>query len=71
MLHSEAYEKETRTLHGVVVGIESYKIGDRFYCHLSNVDPGATIARTQGTTREEAIQIALARANERLTTTSR
>jgi hypothetical protein len=66
MLRSEHYQRERRTIGGVEVSIESYKIGDSFYCHLSNVEPGATIARTEAPTREEAINKAIAHATEKL-----
>jgi hypothetical protein len=46
--------------------VNSYKIGDRFYCHVENTDPGATIARAEGSTKDEAIRIALSKAGLRL-----
>lgn len=67
MFNAEDYHVETRELSGWKVNITSYKIGDWYHCHISNVDPGATIARTDGSTREEAMQVALAKAYERLT----
>lgn len=44
------------------VNVVSYKLGDRFYCTVDNVSPGAWIARTEGTTQEEAEKKALDRA---------
>ena len=66
MLKAEDYRVDTQEVNGQKVNITSYKIGDRYYCHVANVDPGATIARTDAPTQQEAIQAALARARERL-----
>ena len=66
MLNTENYTTETTELSGVRIRVSSYKIGDRFYCHIENTDPGATIARAEGTLREDAVQLALAKARERL-----
>lgn len=42
--------------------VTSYRLGDEFICHVDNVDPGATLCRTSGPTREEAERVALAKA---------
>lgn len=34
--------------------IETYQLGDVFYCSISNTDPGARFARAEGPTREAA-----------------
>lgn len=67
MFKAEDYLVEIKNLSGWKVNITSYKVGDWYHCHIANVDPGATIARTNGSTREEALQTALAKAYERLT----
>ena len=64
---AEKYQREIRELMGVRISVESYKIGDSYHCHLANVDPGATIARSEAVTREEAVEMAIAKASERLT----
>jgi hypothetical protein len=46
--------------------ITSYKIGDAYHCVVDNVDPGAIIARSDGSTRAEAEGKAVTRARERL-----
>jgi hypothetical protein len=46
--------------------ITSYKIGDAYHCVVDNVDPGAIIARSEGSTRTEAEGKAVTRARERL-----
>ena len=66
MLKTENYTTETSELSGVLIRINSYRIGDRFYCHVENTDPGATIARADAVTREDAIHLALAKAGGRL-----
>lgn len=68
MLKSENYRTATREIDGVKINITSYKIGEQFYCHVTNLDPGATIVRAEATTsQEDAEQIALGKAIERLT----
>ena len=66
MLKADDYKIDSRDVAGWPVNITSYRIGQTFYCHIDNVDPGATIARTQGATYDEAVQMALAKATERL-----
>ena len=67
MLKSENYRTTPHEVNGVQINITSYKIGEQFYCHVTNLDPGATIARAEATTsQEDAEQIALSRAIERL-----
>ena len=65
-MKSEDYRAIERELGGVRITIMTYKIGDQFYCHIANADPGATIARAEAATREEAERIALAKASVRL-----
>jgi hypothetical protein len=54
MMKSEDFQERRDELGGWAVNIVSYKIGDRFYCTIDNVDPGARFARAEGATREEA-----------------
>ena len=49
----------------------SYRVGDRYYCTIDNVDPGARFARAEGTTREEAESTALEKAARYLEQTRR
>jgi hypothetical protein len=71
MMRAEDYHVERRELGGLEVNVTSYKIAGWYHCHVANVDPGATIVRTDGETREEAEKLALARALERLSNTVR
>lgn len=66
MAKSENYEVENRELKGTNIVVTSYQIGEKFYCHVTNEDPGATIARTEGSTRESAVSDAMEKAFERL-----
>ncbi|MBI1807559.1 MAG: hypothetical protein HYR76_10965 [Ignavibacteria bacterium] len=66
MLKADDFRVETKEISGWKVNITSYRIGNTGYCHIDNIDPGATIARTEAETQEEAVAAALARARERL-----
>ncbi len=51
------------------INIVSYKLGDQYICTVDNVEPGATLARAEGPTREEAEKKAIQRAEEMLAKT--
>ena len=42
--------------------VTSYRLGTRYICTVDNVDPGATLARVEGATRQEAEAEALSKA---------
>lgn len=63
---TEEYKTEHRVLGGVEVEVLTYKIGEEYFCHVANKDPGATIARAEGATREEAFNAAMSKALQRL-----
>lgn len=65
------YTERKIEIGGWAVNLASYQIGEVFHCKADNVSPGAGIARTQGTSREEAEQKAIARATELLGRTRR
>jgi len=46
--------------------VESYKLGDVYYCTISNVDPGARVARAEGPTKAEAESRAIDKATRYL-----
>lgn len=69
-MKTEDYRVEKKEVAGVMVSVTSYKIGDQFYCHVANLDPGATIARAEAASQISAEQEALAKAAERLKTKS-
>ena len=65
----EAYSRRRTELAGWAVSIETYKLGDVHYCTISNVDPGARIARAQGPTRAAAEETAIEKATRYLAQT--
>jgi hypothetical protein len=66
MLKADDFNVNTREISGLTVNVTSYKIGNKYYCHIDNIDPGATIVRLDGESKEEVIQTALERATQRL-----
>ncbi len=64
----EGHESELTEIHGVEVRVTSYRIGERYFCHVSNADPGATIARGEGDSHDQAREVALSKATRRLPT---
>ena len=70
-MKTENYQSEEREIHGVKVIVASYKIGERFYCHVSNRDPGGRIARVEAASLNEAKEIALSAAAEKLRSVKR
>lgn len=67
----EEHRERKIEIAGWPVNLTSYRIGETFYCTADNVSPGANVARTSGSTREEAEQKAIERATERLGRTKR
>lgn len=65
-MKAEDYRVEERVIDDVPIKITSYKIGGRYHCHVANQDPGATIARAESITRDEAEENAIAKARKRL-----
>ena len=70
-VRSEEFRERRDELNGWAVNIVSYRIGDRFYCTIDNVDPGARFARAEGATRDEAEAAALEKAKRYLQQTRR
>ncbi len=58
-------------IDGWPVNLVSYRIGETFHCKADNVSPGARLARTTGSTRQEAEEAAIARSRELLSRTKR
>ena len=50
----ENYERYKTRIAGFEVEITTYRLGGRYFCRVDNVDPGATIARGNGETLEQA-----------------
>jgi hypothetical protein len=65
----EDYGERRVEIGGWPVNITSYRLGDVFHAKADNVSPGAALARTTGSTREEAENKALERAEQLLART--
>jgi hypothetical protein len=63
------HSRQEREVAGWKVTVETYKLDDVYHCTISNVDPGARIARADGATRQEAEERALEKANRYLAQT--
>jgi hypothetical protein len=63
---AESFSETVQQIGEQPVKVTSYSIGDRYYCHVTNVDPDATIARAHGSSRDEAVNEAVRRATARL-----
>ena len=70
-LRSEDYLRRTDTVAGWPVRIVTYRIGNRHYCHIDNVPPGAAVPRAEGTSCRKAEGAALSKPTERWEKTRR
>ena len=70
-MQAEDYTNRYEEIDGWKVHIVTYKIGDRYYCAIDNVDPGARFARAEGATRDEVEREALEKARRYLKQTRR
>ena len=61
-LKSEDFRETKRELGGWPINVMSYRVGEKWYCTIDNVSPGARFARPEGATREEAENTALEKA---------
>ena len=65
-MKAEDYTERRETIDTWPVHIVTYRIGDKYYCTIDNVDPGARFARAEGATREDAERVALEKAKKYL-----
>jgi hypothetical protein len=63
-LRPEDYRKREESAGQWKLNVVSYKLGDKYLCSVDNVSPGATLARAEGKTREEAEAKALNKARK-------
>ena len=70
-MKAEGYAKRRQPLGDWEIEIETYQLGDVFYCTINNVDPGARFARAEGPTREAAERAALDKAEKYIKQTRR
>jgi hypothetical protein len=68
-VNAEDYTTKRMELDGWPIVIESYHVGDRFFCTISNADPGARFARAEASSAEEAERTALEKARRYLAQT--
>ncbi len=66
MTDVQEYEVQDRQISGTPVKVTSYRLGEVYYCQVANADPGATIARAEGDTRQQAVDAALSKAAKHL-----
>ena len=67
----EDYSNREEEILGWRIRISSYRLRERYHATVENVDPGARIARGEGSTRQEAEGQALEDARRRLERTRR
>jgi hypothetical protein len=67
----QGQSRQQLELAGWPVIVETFRLGDVYHCTISNVDPGARIARADGSTRSEAEQRAIEKATRYLGQTRR
>lgn len=65
-MKAESYHQEKQEINGIPVEVVTYQIGSTWYCHVNNVDPGATIARASGSSRIQARDEAIKKVQKRL-----
>jgi hypothetical protein len=70
-MRAEDYSRRQIELAGWPISIETYKLGDVYHCTIYNVDPGARFARADGSTKMEAEQSAIEKAERYLKQTRR
>jgi len=66
MAGAKNYEVEQLNINAFSVEVTSYQIGEKWYCHVNNIDPGATIVRVEGDSRTFVKAKALEKAEARL-----
>ena len=70
-MKAEEYSRRQIELVGWPISIETYRLGAVYHCTIYNVDPGARFARADGSTKAEAEQTALEKAERYLRQTRR
>jgi hypothetical protein len=70
-MKAEEYQERQLEVSGWPVKLTSYRLDTVWHCTADDVSPGANLARTSGSTREEAEEKALKRAGELLGRTKR
>ena len=68
-MNAEGYTRREQELSGWSILLETYRLGDKYFCTISSVDPGARFARGNGVTKEEAESSAIEKATRYLAQT--
>jgi len=68
-MQPEEYSRRQQEVGRWKINIISYRLGDRYYCTVDNVEPGARLSRGEGETRAEAERIAIEKATTMLSRT--
>ena len=58
-MQTQNFTEEQLEVEGIPIRRTVYQIGDTFYCHIYNADPGATIARASNVDRQAATDEAM------------
>ena len=67
----EEFRQRSLRLAGWDVHLTTYRLGEIWHCKADNDSPGAALARTTGSTREEAEARAIERAERQVAHTRR
>jgi hypothetical protein len=70
-MKAEDYQDRQEKVLDWTINIVSYKLGDRYFCTVDNVDPGARLSKGEGATREEAEAQAVEKATRYIANTRR
>jgi hypothetical protein len=62
----EEYMRRQEEVGRWKMNIISYRFGDRYICTVDNVEPGATLARAEGASRQDAENLAIEKARHML-----
>jgi hypothetical protein len=65
------YAERVLEVEGWPVRLTCYRVGETYYCKADNVSPGAALARSSASTRDEAERAVLERARTMLGRTRR
>jgi hypothetical protein len=66
MMKVEGYTRRQEEVGRWKMNITSYRFGDRYICTVDNVEPGATLSRTEASSREDAERQAIEKARQLL-----
>ncbi len=66
MENNKNFNSYKSSINGTRIEVVTYKIGNDYFCHVTNDDAGPTISRSKAETAEEAQKVALEKATRRL-----